>query len=43
MTLEMKLKLAINTLNTIKDWDDEAEELWDDPGQCAKETLDRIT
>ena len=42
MTVEMKLKLAINALTTIRNWDDECDELWSDPGECAKETLDRI-
>jgi len=42
MTIEQKLKLAINTLKAIENWDDECEELFGDPGQCAKETLDRL-
>ncbi len=42
MELEQKLKLAINALKQIRDWDDECEDLWDDPGACANETLNRL-
>lgn len=42
MRIEEKLKLAIRTLETIQNWSEEDEELWEDFSACAKQALDRI-
>lgn len=37
-----KLKIAIKALKNIKNWDDDLEDEYGDPGLCAKEALSKI-
>jgi hypothetical protein len=37
-----KMQLAIKALKDIKNWDDDLEDEWGDPGERAKDALDKI-
>lgn len=37
-----KMQIAINALQDIKNWDDDLEDEWDDPGVRASDALDKI-
>ncbi len=40
--LKNQLKIAEKALNMVKDWDDELEEKYEEPGYLAKEYIDKI-